>query len=201
MPNPESKSGYAQCACCKLPIAVTADDVGLTVTCPRTGQLVAVKETHLNRGPLPVAKHPIPARQPSPSSPAGATARPARGLVKPAPQLPAGPPRNQPAHPATPHPERKRPNLLNTLILGVSVILGGVAVAAAILHVSRPELKQETARSAEQKPGSSPPAVVAPATPPAPTPGPGGGPVAPPVRPAGAAGRLHAADDADRHPG
>ena len=36
-------SGYVRCACCNMPISVTEDDVGLTVTCPRTRKLVPVK--------------------------------------------------------------------------------------------------------------------------------------------------------------
>ncbi len=78
-------SGSVRCACCNKPIPVTPDDVGLTVSCPRTGKLVAVKATDLMTGsPLPLTKRaPSPPKLASPPS-----KRPLAPVRVPAKQVP-----------------------------------------------------------------------------------------------------------------
>jgi hypothetical protein len=88
-------TGYVLCECCHLPIPVTADDVGLTVTCPRTRKLVAVKAS--NRGPL--ASPPSGARSPGVPSPG---TRSTRGVPSPQSATAASPARGVPSPPVAP---------------------------------------------------------------------------------------------------
>ena len=80
-------SGYVRCACCNQPIAVTDDDVGLTVTCPRTRRLVPVKAADIRTGgPSPAPKPPappipVPAPVPLPAPSPGRPARPRKTLL------------------------------------------------------------------------------------------------------------------------
>ena len=67
-------SGTIRCSCCSLPIPVTADDVGLTVTCPRTRKLIKVREADVRAG-----------RKPSTAAMPAAT----RGAARPAPSPPS----------------------------------------------------------------------------------------------------------------
>lgn len=46
-------AGYVHCECCNLPVPVTSADIGLTVICPRTRKLVAVRKVN---GPPTTAK-------------------------------------------------------------------------------------------------------------------------------------------------
>ena len=82
-------TGTVRCACCNLPIPVTADDVGLAVTCPRTRKLVPVKETALPRS-APATRTPAPrtpASPPLPSRPPEQTPRPAVPLASPSDKM------------------------------------------------------------------------------------------------------------------
>ena len=179
-------TGYVRCACCNLPIPVTADDVGLTVTCPRTKKLIAVRATDLKPTAAPPGKgspsaassktpdkgSPPPATSKAP--PPGAMKHPSTRSVPPPPAKRS--PTPSPAKAATPahrtkpaEPVRGR----SRLPIVVALVCGLVAVAAGgyfAVKAFRPELQQkqeaDTANRAEPKPvesgSSSSPVVTTP---------------------------------------
>lgn len=186
MKNREPKSGYVRCACCNLPIAITADDVGLSVTCPRTRRLIAVKEADLNGTPPPAAKPPAAAPQPPPSArETVADSRSAPRPVEPAPPRPTR--RDEASDFAPPLPNRGGPSSVAVALIGVSVLLVIVALVGAIWKMSRIEPERETVEQPEERQAEPPlPAVappVAPPTPPAPKTTTPVGTVAPPIMP------------------
>ncbi len=94
-------SGYVRCACCQLPIPITADDIGLTVNCPRTRKLVPVRDTDMHKGTLPV-----PSTLPSPAADVRKPTPPSPSVPKlpPLPRLPITVPAVEPAL-LTPRPQ------------------------------------------------------------------------------------------------
>jgi hypothetical protein len=60
--------GYIRCACCNQPIAVSDDDIGLTLNCPRSGKMVLVKTSDIQTAG-PTSKVPAVAKVPTRSPP------------------------------------------------------------------------------------------------------------------------------------
>ncbi len=129
--RPGTTSGYVRCACCNLPIPVTADDVGLTVTCPRTQRLVAVRETDLTGGATPKAKPPAPSPRPKAipsqkSTPHGSAARARLDVPE--------------AHDDVPSRPRKRGlNGAGVWLAGGLSLVAPISIGGAIWKFSRPE--------------------------------------------------------------
>ncbi len=122
-------SGYVRCACCNLPISVTEDDVGLTVTCPRTRKLVPVKAADV-RGQTPSSTKPAAA------SPAPASASPSRptppshrtGQTVPGPASAVPPKVASRRTEQLPTPKRSRNWRAVGVCLLVALTLGGAGV-------------------------------------------------------------------------
>jgi hypothetical protein len=126
-------TGYIRCVCCNQPLPVTAEDIGLTVTCPRTGRMVMVRASDVQAASRVTTK---PATQPCPPVP------------KPQPQTSttshaANPKTAQGA--ATPNrPSTTEAATSRRWVAAVVLAVLGVSVLAAVvlaIHASRPDSK------------------------------------------------------------
>jgi len=164
--------GYVLCPCCNQPLPVTEDDIGLSVTCPRTRKLVAVRASDVlpktGAGTKPsttrrVAGAPATANAPTPR--------------KGPPAVPAPAPKraSQTTSPSSPpHPAGRRVVLVGAALM-VSSLLATVTVL--VIRANRPpgapaDVASEKTRPEPQpakKDKPNPPTVVAPpAAPPKP---------------------------------
>ena len=127
-------NGYVRCACCNLPIAVTADDIGLSVTCPRTRKLIPVKATDVRSATTAATKPPAKPAAPAPTRPAKPAAKTAKSTAR---SVPLPPPKLAAPRPTPEPPEATRSRrwpVVCAALLGVVVL--AVAGTYAINNVA-----------------------------------------------------------------
>ena len=178
-------TGYVRCACCNQPIPVTDDDVGLTVTCPRTRKLVPVKAADLGAKTASSPPPAAPRQHTPPSSSRPKPDSPPSGKTAPRPAS-AVPPKVVPRRvEQLSAPKRGHPWRLVGVCLMMVLALGSAGVfAVRALRPERP--RPEEARNTNPSVpalGDPAPAVVPPSPVTPPRAAPPGSPVGAPAHP------------------
>lgn len=161
-------SEYVLCDCCYRPVPITEDDIGLTVTCPRTGRMVPVRASSIRstapssrptafatttrpKTPIPAAKSPV--LQPIAAQLSTLLSSP------PIPTLAGSPP-----SPASACKRARKHGRLPIVagLLGLLLLIGGSVFAARSLWPDRRRGDADTAKRPDPKSGTVEPAPVPP---------------------------------------
>jgi hypothetical protein len=152
-------TGFIRCSCCNAPIAVGDDDVGLSVSCPRTGRMIPVRESEITVSvPAPAAAAPPPPR-PEPVAPPRPPEPPVRRTLPPSLAIQANPGL----------PRQEEPSGSTRLfVAGGALFAALVAIVGVVLWQMRPAertvRRDEPAISPQPKEEPTPP-ISKPSTP------------------------------------